>query len=390
MNEAQRKRALLTLFSVILLDLIGFALLVPTIPLLAKTYHASGTILGVIVSSYTAMQFLFAPLWGRLSDKIGRKRVLIISIVGAGFSMILLGFATNLWMIFLSRLLGGMFAANIGVASAYITDITPNRDRTKAMGLIGVAFGVGFLLGPTLGGMLVGFGQHVPIFVTSALNFINAIYAYAVLQEDRHGLHGVKRESLPLKEVLTNSLLLKICIINFVFTFSLTQLETTFAFYMKSIFSSPDSQIYFIFSFMALLMIFVQGGLIRRLSPRYSDMTLLMVGAGILSLGFLLLPQMHYIPILLLPLAAASIGRGVAQPSLTSMASKVMDTGIGTVMGVFTASTNLARFVGQLSAGAFFDLRPSLPFYVAGVLMLVIFIGGKKLLRHLTQSAVQN
>jgi len=366
------KSSLLILFSVIVLDLIGFGVVIPILPFYAETYGASATILGLLLTSYAGMQFLFSPLWGKLSDRIGRKRVLLLTMGGSVLGMTILGLAPSLAYLFVGRIVAGIFGANISVATAYVTDVTTEENRAKGMGLIGAAFGVGFILGPAIGGALSVYGYSVPILAAAGLGVLNILYASLRLGEPP------PQEKKPQEKktwALSIPGVRKMCLINFIFTVGVTQLEATFAFFMMDRFQYDAKQVAFILVFMAFIMVAVQGGLIRRLVPRFGEKNLLLSGGLFLALAFLLVPSSHQVAWLLIPLSIASLGRGISQPSLLSLVSKLAPTiKRGSVMGIFIASASLARTLGPTAAGILYDWNLALPYYFAAFLMGIAWI----------------
>src|ERR1700722_13367098 len=173
-----RKGSLLTIFLVVFIDLVGFGIVIPILPYYAQQYGASAWALGWLMTSYSLMQFLVSPLWGRLSDRIGRRPVLMISILGTAISMVMLGFAPSLLWLFTARTFAGICAANISTAYAYIADVTTDENRAKGMGMIGAAFGLGFIFGPAIGGILSRYGYSAPMFFGAGLAVINLVFAY--------------------------------------------------------------------------------------------------------------------------------------------------------------------------------------------------------------------
>src|SRR5262245_16201796 len=180
-----KKSPLLIIFLVVFVDLVGFGIVIPILPYYAKSFGASATTLGILMMCYSGMQFLFSPFWGRLSDRIGRRPVILTSILGIGLSMVVLGFARSLAWLFAGRLMAGFFGANISAASAYIADVTPPEKRAKGMGLIGAAFGLGFLFGPALGGVLSRWGYGTAALVAAAISLFNFLFASLRLEEPR-------------------------------------------------------------------------------------------------------------------------------------------------------------------------------------------------------------
>ncbi len=364
-------RSLLILFSVVALDLIGFGIVVPILPFYAEQFGASATVLGLLLTSYAAMQFLFSSPWGRLSDRIGRKRVLLITMAGSCLALVVTGLAGSLTILFVGRILGGIFGANISVASAYVTDVTTEENRSRGMGLIGAAFGIGFLLGPALGGILARFSYHVPILFAALLCAINLLYAsFRLAEPARHHHHEERIE----RRVLAHRPILWMCLIYFVFSLSVAQIEAVFAFFMMDRFGYDVLHVAYILAMMALIMILIQGGLIRVLTQKYGERLLLVAGSLLLGLSFAFVPASPSVPLLLVPLAIASCGRGICQPSLMSLVSKKSPAHLrGAVMGTFQASANLARVVGPIIAGLLYDSWQGSPFLLAAGLMLVVF-----------------
>lgn len=378
---SRHKASLGSLFAVIVLDLIGFGVVIPILPFFAEAYGASATMLGLILTSYAAMQFLFSPLWGRLSDKIGRKKVLLMTMAGSVIGMVILGLAPNLWVLFLGRILSGVFGANISVATAYVTDVTSEANRAKGMGLIGAAFGIGFILGPALGGSLSVYGYSVPLLTAAGLSFLNIFFAWWSLGESRPEGDGKRMRPF---QVLADSEIFKMCALYLLYTIAITQLEATFAFLMMDRFNYDAQNVAYILVLMALIMVGVQGGLIRRLAPKYGERKLLLVGVVLLGAAFLFVPGSPTVKFILIPLCVASLGRGISQPSFLSLTSQLAEkSSRGAVMGVFQSSASLGRVLGPISAGALYDWHLPYPYYFAGLLLLIVFLWGLTLAKPL-------
>lgn len=370
MSDAPRS-ALLTLFSIVVVDLVGFGVVIPILPFLAESFGASATVLGVLLTCYAGMQFLFAPLWGRLSDRIGRRPVMLVTIAGTSLALLALGFAESLAWLFAARLFGGLFSANISVATAYVADLTEGSERTRWMGLIGVAFALGFILGPALGGLLAPYGFHVPMLVAAGLAAVNFCYGLAVLHEPPR-LRSEKREVAALRLPPTGTGR-KLCAAYFVFTFGVSQLETVFAFFMIDRFDYGAREVAYILVMMALVMAAVQGGGIRRLAIAFGEGWLLFAGAVLLAAAFAAVPWMPTVALLLVPLAVAAVGRALCHPSLLALVSATTTTeDRGLVMGVFQSSASLARVLGPLAAGALYDFYYAAPYLLASVLMVPV------------------
>ena len=377
----QRARmSLAVLFGVVIVDLVGFGIVMPILPFYAKEHGASATALGGIFTAYAAAQFVCAPLWGRLSDRIGRRPVMLGTIAGTALALLLLGLAPCLAWIFAARCLAGAFAANIGVASAYIADVTPDEERTRWMGMLGASFGVGFVLGPAIGGILAPAGHAVPMLVAAGLAALNLGFAAFSLREPPR--HAAAAGGVPSTRaaVLRDPLVRRLCLVNLAFSVGVTQLETMFAFFMKDRFGYGEREVGFFLAGMAVLMGVIQAGGMRALSARFPERTLIVAGALLLAAGFGGLPLAGSQAALLAALVAAALGRAVFQPSLMSMTSVAAAAGArGAVMGTFQASAAIARVVGPLAAGWLYDRELGGPFWLAALLCLAVAWGARGL-----------
>ena len=372
------RRLLAVLFGVVIVDLVGFGVVMPILPFYAREHGASPTQLGLLFTAYAAAQFVCAPLWGRLSDRVGRRRVMLCTIAGTSLALAALGLAGSLAGIFAARILAGAFAANIGVASAYIADATAEGERTRYMGLLGASFGVGFVLGPAIGGLLAPFGHAVPLLFAAGLAAVNFAFALSALREPpRHASDG---EPPRRAAVLRDPLVRRLCLVNLAFSVGVTQLETMFAFLVKDRFGFGERDVGFFLAGMAVLMGGIQGGGMRALSKRYPERSLIVAGALLLAAGFAALPEAGSLAALVAALAAAAVGRAIFQPSLMSMTSLAAAAGArGAVMGSFQSAAAIARVAGPLAAGFLYDRDVSGPFWLAAALSLVVAWLGRSL-----------
>ncbi|MBW2244476.1 MAG: MFS transporter [Deltaproteobacteria bacterium] len=378
MAAAPHKASLAILFSVVIVDLIGFGIVMPVLPYWASDFGADGWTYGLIQSSYALAQFVFAPLWGRLSDRLGRRPVMLVTILGTAISLAWLGFAESLAGLFAARILAGGFAANIGVASAYITDVTSDEDRTRWMGMLGASFGVGFTLGPAIGGVLAPYGYPVPMLAAAGLAALNFVFAMFALRDPPH--RSSPERTMGRLEVLRNPRVRHACIIYLFFSLAVTQLENMFPLYMKDAFHLDARSLGFLLVGMALVMGGVQGGGMRALAERYSERSLVMVGSAILAIGFLFLPLAPGIGWLLLPLTFSAVGRAISQPSLMSLTSfEASPEARGAVMTTFQSMASLARIFGPAAAGFLFDRNMAWPFWLAAALMVVVLVQSRGL-----------
>lgn len=391
-RNSNAKRSLLVLFSVIVIDLVGFGIVVPILPYYAKSLDTSPTTLGFLLAVYPAFQFIFSPIWGRLSDRIGRKPVMLATILGSAGALTLLGLSDSLLGLFAGRILGGIFGANISVATAYVADVTREDERTRWMGMVGACYGIGFVLGPAIGGLLAPnldgswpasavfgstlsayiepFGYGIPMLVAALLAGINFIFAAGSLSEPER--HASREPSAGRIEVLRNPAVRRLCILNLIFSLAVTQLETVFAYFMIDRFQFDAMHVAFILVGMAVLMGSVQGGAIRPLAARYGERKLALTGFAIMSVSLLAVPFMPVVVWVLPPLAFSAIGRGIGQPpmlGLVSMSAAASER--GSVMGTFQSSASLARVLGPTAAGSLYAVHHGGPFVLAAALMFI-------------------
>jgi len=345
------------------------------LPYWAREFGASGLELGLVQSSYALAQFVAAPLWGRLSDRIGRRPVMLGTIAGTALSLAWLGFANSLAALLVARLLAGGFAANVSVATAYVTDITAEEERTRWMGMIGASFAVGFTLGPPLGGFLGSFGYDVPMFFAAGLATLNLAVGFFVLKEPEGGSQdaGATAEPRGRFELLKDVSVRRLFLCYLLFSLAVTQLENMFQYYMIDAFQWDVFEVSWILFGMAIVMGSIQGGGMKKLAERYPERVLVTAGGAIMVLGFFFVPVPGSVAWLMLPLFFLAVGRGVSQPSLMALASFQAEAGDrGSVMGTFQSAASLARIFGPAIAGLLYDFSRELPFRVGAAFMLAM------------------
>jgi DHA1 family tetracycline resistance protein-like MFS transporter len=307
------------------------------------------------------MQLIFSPILGRLSDKYGRRPVLLISIIGTGIGFLILGFATTLWMLFVGRILDGITGGNISTAQAYIADITTKEDRAKGMGLLGAAFGLGFIFGPAIGGILSRWGVAVPFLFAAGLCFANALLLYFTLPETVTPGHPARvsaaggRGLSQLIESLTQPRLGFVLIIYFLFIVAFSIMTTSFSLYTMFRFGYDAQHNGYLFAYVGLIAVVIQGGLIGRLVKRFGELPLVIVGALFFAASLFAVPFVGPASGGLLALLIGggifSLGNSLSTPSLTSLASKSVGPGEqGSVLGVTQSVASLARAVGPTLA----------------------------------------
>ncbi|MCC6645344.1 MAG: MFS transporter [Polyangiaceae bacterium] len=365
-----RRGALATLFLTMLIDLLGFGMVVPFLPRMARELGATDVEASLVMSGYSLMQLLFVPIWGRLSDRVGRKPVLLWSISATCVFMAALGFAETLWMLLAARIVSGVATANLSVVQACVADVTKPEERAKGMGLLGAAFGIGFVLGPFFGGHLaalkwLGRESTGPAFASAALALLNLVMALALLPEtlppERRGEPRVERANVLrpssyLRAVRASHVTLPV-LLNVVFVGSFAGLEFTFGLFALDAFDMNARGVGNVFGVMGVVGAIIQGGLIRKLAPRLGEVRLLRVGLVLLSTGFLLLvrtPHWGVAGLYAVTLVLAT-GHSVSVPSLSSYVSRrAPATAQGATLGLLQSSGSLGRLVGPVTAGALY------------------------------------
>ncbi|MBK9649368.1 MAG: MFS transporter, partial [Deltaproteobacteria bacterium] len=329
-------RPLLVIFLTVLVDLIGFGLVIPLLTFYSEAFGASAMQVTLLMASYSVAQFFFAPVWGALSDRWGRRPVLLLSI-GAG-TLMLAGFAASweLWMLFMFRTLHGVFAANISVAQAYIADVTTPENRAKGMGMLGAAFGLGFTIGPWLGGELSVFGLAAPIWAAAALSAINFVLALALLPEPPAKADRVRRVFDPaaVLTVLKHPSVGLAVLLTFTLTFSFAMMESTFALYEEHFYGLNAAQVGRALGVVGVVGTIVQGGLIGPAVRRFGEGALVRVCVPGMGVTLFLLPYAPPWATLIAVLVALAIFNGFLSPSLSALISKgAAPSEQGVVMG---------------------------------------------------------
>jgi DHA1 family tetracycline resistance protein-like MFS transporter len=354
-----KRSPLIVIFTTVFIDLVGFGIVIPVLPFYAEgtVFNATPRIVGLLFASYSIMQLIFSPILGRLSDKYGRRPVLLISIIGTGIGFLTIGFAKTLWMLFAGRILDGITGGNISTAQAYIADITTKENRAKGMGLIGAAFGLGFIFGPAIGGILSRWGIHIPFFFAGGLCFANALLLYFTLPETVTKDHPARQSAARgrgLSEVLQSLKEPKlgfVLTIYFLFIVAFSIMTTSFSLFTMFRFGYDAQHTGYLFAYVGLIAVVIQGGLIGKLVKRFGELPLVILGAFCFAISLFAVPFVGPaaggLAALLIGGGVFSLGNSLATPALTSLASKsVGPAEQGTVLGVTQSVASLARAVG--------------------------------------------
>ncbi|HSA02137.1 MAG TPA: MFS transporter [Candidatus Paceibacterota bacterium] len=375
-----RKPSLIVIFLTVFIDLIGFGIVMPILPLYSERFGANGLMIGFIIASFSVMQFIFSPIWGRLSDRYGRRPILLISLAGSAISYALFGWASmlagpwGLWLILASRTFAGICGGNITVAQAYIADITPPNLRSARMGLVGLAFGLGFILGPAIGALSTGWGISAPGWLAAGLCGSNFVLACIILPESwkPSSEHVPSRPSLAqgmrtLRETQVGLLIF----LFFVATFCFACYETTLALLVYHAFDYNQTHVGYLFAFGGLISAVVQGGLIRRLVNRWGEPALICGSFFMLGLSLAALPYCRNNASLLLSLAVLAFGSSINRPPTFGLISNLtVPAEQGVTLGVAQSAGSLARIFGPIFSAALFDLQPALPYVACGAIAL--------------------
>lgn len=367
------KKALPLLFAVMFLVMVGFGIIIPVIPFYAEELGATPTQLGLLMAVYSLMQLLFAPMWGRISDRIGRKPVIMIGILGLGLSFFMMALSTELWMLFAARIIGGFLSsANMPTVMAYVADITTEEDRGKGMGIIGAAVGLGFVFGPAIGGLFSRESLNMPFYLAGASSFITFFLVMAFLKEslslEQRSNPSAKRPGL-LKALNGPSSIL--FLLQLFVSLSLAGLEATFAYFAAEKAGLGTVELGYIFMIMGFAGALVQGGLVGRMTKKYGEGAVIQIGITISAIGFALILLIDSFATAAIYLTVFGVGNGFIRPSVSSLLTKTSQTGHGSATGLLSSFDSLGRIIGPPLGGWLFTISIGFP-YISGILLSVI------------------
>jgi DHA1 family tetracycline resistance protein-like MFS transporter len=362
-DEKFLTKPLIIIFITVFIDLLGFGIVIPALPFYAESdlFNATPFEIGLLFASYSLMQFFFSPVLGSLSDRYGRRPVLFFSILGSAVGYLFIGFATALWMVFLGRIIAGITGGNISTAQAYVADVTTRENRAKGMGLFGATFGLGFIFGPALGGILSRYGIHMPFLFAAVLSLVNAVLLYFILPET---VNTAEYKPDPLRksrltEVIDSLRDLQFGTLNAVYFFLVTSFSImTYAFVLYTIerFGYTAEQNGYIFAFIGILAVIFQGGIFNRLVSRFGENPLMVTGCAMMAVSLFAIPYVGPdsggLTAMLLTVALLAVGNSMASPAITSLASKISaDESQGASLGVLQSGASLARAIGPALGG---------------------------------------
>mgnify|MGYP001617860728 CR=1 FL=1 len=387
---ANSRKKLAVIFVAVFIDFLGLSFILPLYPEIADKFGLSATLITLLTASYAMMQFLFSPILGRLSDRFGRKPILIISSLGTAASFIIFGLANSVWLLFASRLFNGIFGSSAAVAQAYISDVTEKSERTKGMGLMGTALGLGLVFGPSLSAVLGGYGYGGPAFGAVAITLLNSIMIIIFLKESlAKGLRKKERVFGILKfkisgfsEILRHKLMGGLVGAYFLLMFGIAAVQSIAVLFVDKRFHLTLQENGYMFALVGLFMILTQGFLVGRIERKVGESVTMIVGIILLIFGYFVTPTIENISVIIIGAGLISVGIGLCIPAVNSLVSKnASEDEQGEVFGLVQGLIGLALIIAPVFGGILFDIFGSgSPFFAAGILSVcALFIAFKSL-----------
>ena|SRR3989338_7684983 len=400
-----KRTALFTVFLVIMIDLIGFGIVLPGLEAYAADLHASPLFAGLIYSAYSLAQLIFSPIWGSWSDRIGRRPIMMLSTLGASAAYLLFAFSNSLSLLLFCRVFAGIMAGNISTAQAYVADVTDSKDRAKGMGFIGAAFGIGFVVGPALGGLIMKYFPNNPFYVIgllaaglSGLSFLLVVTCLPESRKESTLSEGriVKTSIFTLNfwRTLTamnrgsGGVFLGLLISVFLLTLGQASIYVVFPYFCRVVLGLPISAVYRQYILMGLLAVVIQGGLLRILVRQFGERNLFWLGSLVLALALASIPFAKNESMLTAIMLAMTTGASFAVPALSSMISKESTAeNYGVTMGFSQSFSAAARAIGPLWGSALLKISFRTPFLITGALVLLtLWVGFRAKKAHLVDT----
>lgn len=372
------KKQLVLLFFIAFLMMLGFGIIIPILPYFAKNLGVDSVRLGTLFASYNIMQFLFAPVWGALSDRIGRKPLIAFGLFGFSVTFILFGMAGSYTEMLVYRIIGGIVsAAAMPTVTAMVADLFPSKDRAKGMGMIGAGIGLSFVFGPAIGGILGKYGFTLPFYasgIVALLTFFIVLFALpeSLPKEKRTGAIQREKRENPLHALLGSLSLLYVIL--FIVSFAMAGLETTFALYINDLYGMTSEQLGYMFLVMGVVGAFVQGGMIGKMVKRWGESAVLLLGLVLYAVGFLAIPLFSSFWGFALVLSLFGAGGGMIRATGTAMVTQRTTQGQGVTTGTISSMDSLGRILGPLTGGAVYAWHFNAPYILGGVLMILLIL----------------
>lgn len=360
-----------TIWTTVALDLVGFGIVVPILGRYAERFGANGLQVGLMFASFSIAQMVFAPILGRISDKVGRKPVIVFSLIGTAVGSFVTGAAGALWVLFLGRILDGASGASVAVAQGAVADIAPPEQRARLMGMLGAAFGVGFVVGPALGGLAALGGPHVPFYLAGTIAAINAVAAMIRLPETKPDTSHITEKHQ--RGSALSPALKRFALVGFLSMLGFAGFEATFSIWGQKQFGFTEGSASIVFVFVGITLVAVQGGLIGPLTEKLGSRKLLRIGLSLVAVGLLLLGFTTTWPMLFVALFLLSLGQGMSGPSGGALVAELAPVERrGEAIGYQQSTAAFGRVAGPVMAGALFDhVGINSQFLVSGILIVV-------------------
>jgi multidrug resistance protein len=359
-----------TIWTTVALDLVGFGIVVPILGRYAERFGANGLQVGLMFASFSIAQMVFAPILGRISDKVGRKPVIVFSLIGTAIGSFVTGAAGALWVLFLGRILDGASGASVAVAQGAVADIAPPEQRARLMGMMGAAFGVGFVVGPALGGLAALGGPHVPFYLAGTIAAVNAVAAMIRLPETKPDTSHITEKHQ--RGSALSPALKRFALVGFLAMLGFAGFEATFSIWGQKQFGFTEGSASIVFVFVGVTLVAVQGGLIGSLTEKLGSRKLLRIGLSLVAVGLLLLGITTTWPLLFVALFLLSLGQGISGPSGGALVAELAPVERrGEAIGYQQSTAAFGRVAGPVMAGALFDhVGIGAPFLVSGLLII--------------------
>ncbi len=385
MND-NRKNILILFFTMIVV-MLGFGMVIPIMPFYIRSFGASGSAMGALMAIYGLLQFIFAPLWGGLSDRIGRKPVLMIGVIGNGLAQLLYGFSTHLWMLFAARALAGILSsATLPTAMAYIGDSTSEKNRSGGMGIIGAAMGIGMVLGPGLAGMLAEKSLSLPFFLAAGLSFIALAFVAVVLPEPPRATrlqhHTESGPRLRLMWLALSGSLGVLFLMAFLLSFGLTNFESVFGLYAADRYNYTPGQVGLVLTVIGVVSAVMQGAATGPVTRRFGEVNVIRVTLIGTAIGFVLMTLAQTFTQVILSVCFFTFCNAMLNPAVNSLISKRTSSGQGMTMGLSNSFQSLGRIAGPLWAGNIYDYAMNAPYLSGAAIMLAGFVISLTRLSH--------
>lgn len=384
----KNNKSLLTIFLVVFIDLLGFGIILPLLPYIAEKYSAGPFQIGMLTATYSFFQLIASPILGRLSDRYGRKKLLIISQLGSAVGYLILGLAGNLPLLFLSRIIDGATGGNISIAQAYIADVTTKENRARGMGMIGAAFGLGFIFGPAIGGFLSRFSYSAPAYFATAISLLTVLTTIFFLKETVNEKQAKVSSKTKLnfeefRKVLSIYPIGILIITFFVVNLASSVQQGNFALWTQKTFNYGPTQNGWLFAYIGIIAVLVQLKVLPFLTKKFNEKNILYISLVFLFLSLILIPLIPTPIFLYVSLFFLPFGMGLSNPTIQALASEnVPKEEYGGTLGFLQSAGSLGRIIGPIIGGIIFQsMGKDNAFYFAGFIVLIILIYSKMRLK---------